>query len=54
MLFLLPTNLGKLHDQSRVLRHRTRTVINNFDIPDWPHDDEVSLEVCDPWCNAKL
>ncbi|MEQ1897792.1 MAG: class I SAM-dependent methyltransferase [Vicinamibacterales bacterium] len=53
-LFLLPTNLGKLRDQFLALTPGTRIVINTFGIPDWRHDKEVSLDVCDPWCSAKL
>lgn len=53
-LFLLPTNLGKLRDQFLALAPGTRIVINTFGIPDWRHDEEVLLDVCDPWCSAKL
>ncbi len=53
-LFLLPTNLAKLRDQFLALRPGTRIVINTFGIPGWRHDAEASLDVCDPWCSAKL
>lgn len=53
-LFLLPTNLAKLRDGFLSLRPGTRIVINTFGIPGWRHDAEVTLQVCDPWCSAKL
>lgn len=53
-LFLLPTNLVKLRDQFMALTPGTRIVINTFGIPDWPHDEEMWLDICDPWCSAKL
>lgn len=53
-LFLLPTNLARLRDTLLSQTPGTRIVINTFDIPGWRHDAEVSLDVCDPWCTAKL
>ena len=53
-LFLLPTNLARLRETFLSLTPGTRIVINTFDIPGWGHDDAVTLDVCDPWCTAKL
>lgn len=53
-LFLLPSNLIRLRDRLLALDPGTRIVVNTFEIPDWRHDAEVSLELCDPWCTARL
>ena len=53
-LFLLPSNLERLRETFLALTPGTRIVINTFGIPGWRHDAEVSLDVCDPWCTARL
>jgi SAM-dependent methyltransferase len=53
-LFLLPSNLIRLRDRLLALAPGTRIVVNTFEIPDWRHDAEVSLDLCDPWCTARL
>jgi SAM-dependent methyltransferase len=54
VLFLLPTNLARLRPGFLNLAPGTRIVVNNFEIPGWHFDDTVSLDICDPWCTAKL
>ncbi|MGE0393692.1 MAG: class I SAM-dependent methyltransferase [Vicinamibacterales bacterium] len=53
-LFLLPSNLIRLRDRLLALAPGTRIVVNTYGIPDWRHDAEVSLDLCDPWCTARL
>jgi precorrin-6B methylase 2 len=53
-LFLLPSNLLQLRSKFLSLAPGTRIVVNNFEIAEWRADATAALDVCDPWCTARL